>query len=420
MPVLLPSWIAPETALRALAATLDNVFWLDGGDAASSGWSFVGAGTRANFDDIAQTPLAPTTPLQGGPFQGGWVGWLDYESGAAALGVAVSHRPAEPRWMTTDVLISFDHSAHECWVVRGDADEIARLVTDTLPEHAPRVAQTVVATANVTPVEHAAAVAACREFIRAGEAYQLCLTTQFHVAGAFDEVQVMTNLREATASHHAGFVRIAGTSIVSGSPEQFLTIENRTVRTKPIKGTRPRGATPERDAELAAELVASDKERAENVMIVDLMRNDLSRVCTPESIRVDALWAVESYPTVHQLVSTVAGDVRDGVTIGDLVAAAFPAGSMTGAPKRRAMQLLHGLEQHPRGIYSGCFGWIGANGDADLAMVIRTIVLTEDGASIGSGGGITWGSVPADEVAEVGVKVRAPLAALGAVPPAGW
>ena len=155
-------------------------------------------------------------------------------------------------------------------------------------------------------------------------------------------------------------------------------------------------------------------------MIVDLMRNDLSRVCEPGSIRVDALWAVESYPAVHQLVSTVSGTAAAGTTAGALFAASFPAGSMTGAPKLSAMTRLHELEGGPRGVYAGCFGYIGDDGSLDLAMVIRSIVIDAESAVIGAGGGITWRSVAASEVSEVATKARAPLAALGAEMPAAW
>src|SRR5690606_29483176 len=169
-----------------------------------------------------------------------------------------------------------------------------------------------------------------------------------------------------------------------------------------------------------AELRASPKERAENVMIVDLMRNDLSRVSVPGSIRADTLLEVESYAAVHQLVSTVSSRLAPGTTVGDLLDAAFPAGSMTGAPKLSAMTILHALEGGPRGVFAGCFGYIGHDGRLDLAMIIRSIVTGPDGAYVGAGGGITWGSQPGAEVAEVGVKAHAPLAALGATLPPGW
>ncbi len=192
------------------------------------------------------------------------------------------------------------------------------------------------------------------------------------------------------------------------------------VRTRPIKGTRPRGGDSAEDAALARELAESVKERAENVMIVDLMRNDLQRVCAPGTVSAERLLEVESYSAVHQLVSTVAGRLRPGTTWARLLAATFPAGSMTGAPKLSAMRILHGLEAGPRGLYSGCFGWVGDDGRADLAMTIRSIVLHPGGAYVGAGGGITWLSDPDAEVAEVGVKARGPLGALGAALPPGW
>ena len=208
-----------------------------------------------------------------------------------------------------------------------------------------------------TPTQYAALIERCRELIRAGIAYQLCLTTRFTVPGVHDGVAVYRRLRAATPAHHGGFIRIGGRSLLSASPEQFLHAEDGVIRTRPIKGTRPRGVDDAHDAALASELAVDAKERAENVMIVDLMRNDLSRVCEPGSIRVDALWAVETYPAVHQLVSTVSGTAAAGTTASALLEASFPAGSMTGAPKLSAMTCLHDLEGAPRGVYAGCFGY---------------------------------------------------------------
>src|SRR5690606_11029463 len=187
---------------------------------------------------------------------------------------------------------------------------------------------------------------------------------------------------------------------------------------KPIKGTRPRGRTTAQDEALHAELLGSDKERAENLMIVDLMRNDLGRVCEVGSVSVPSLLTVESYAHVHQLVSTVRGRLRDDVTVMDAVASCFPAGSMTGAPKLAAVRILDSLERRPRGIYSGAFGYVSLDGRVDLAMVIRSIVIDADGASIGAGGGITALSIPDEELAEAKLKAAALLAVLGAhVPP---
>lgn len=423
----LSGWVDPEAAFAVLAEHAPDVFWLDSGGDARDGWSMLGTGTPVDIADVEATRVggAVDESWPAGPFRGGHVGWLDYERGAARAGAPLGPSALSSRWLHADRFLSFDHARQRVWLVADpqDADAVAWAATLLAATAAPvtdAVGTDTVAEARASPDVHAQRVARCREHIRLGDAYQLCLTTTFTVPGVHDAVAVARRLRERTRSHHGGFLRIDDTSIVSGSPEQFLTVTGETVRTKPIKGTRPRGTDPASDAALAADLRASEKERAENVMIVDLMRNDLSRICEPGTVRVEGLWQVESYPTVHQLVSTVAGRVRDGVTVGELWDATFPAGSMTGAPKLRAMQLLHDLEDGPRGVYAGCFGWVGFDGDLDLAMVIRTIVISGDHASVGSGGGITWGSVPAEEVAEVGVKVRAPLAALGASAPEGW
>lgn len=356
------------------------------------------------------------------PFRDGWIGWLDYEGGAAAAGAPVTNAEGGPAWMRMTAAVAIDHTTGVVWELGEGLASLAG--ASNAPGQPDRVEQSLVAraaSARHAPDEYAALIERCRDAIRAGTAYQLCLTTRFSVDGPHDEIETYFRLRSATPAHHGGFIRIGGRALLSASPETFLHASGGRLRTRPIKGTRPRGTDPVSDAALAAELLASDKERAENVMIVDLMRNDLSRVCVPGSIRVDGLWEVESYPAVHQLVSTVSGRAVEGLTVRGLWAATFPAGSMTGAPKLSAMTLLHGLEGGaPRGVYSGCFGYVGTDGALDLAMVIRSILIEGDRAVIGAGGGITWGSDAAAEVDEVATKARAPLAALGAELPEAW
>lgn len=415
-----PARVDPVALFVALAAVSPDVFWLDSGSGAEEGWSFIGTGVASGLPDRVRVDGREGAGI---PFSGGWVGWCDYESGARIAGAPVEEAVGAA-WLRVTRLAAFDHATGEAWVLAADddIDEWASYV------RAPRGAASALpadpgartAVARHTPAEYADLVERCRELIRAGIAYQLCLTTRFTVPGAHDDVAAYLRLREATPAHHGGFVRIGGRALLSASPEQFLHAEKGAIRTRPIKGTRPRGADPESDAALAAELRADPKERAENVMIVDLMRNDLSRVCEPGSIRVDGLWTVESYPAVHQLVSTVSGTAAEGTTVGMLLEATFPAGSMTGAPKLSAMTHLHALEGGARGVYAGCFGYIGDDGGVDLAMVIRSIVIEADRAVVGAGGGITWRSVAASEVAEVATKARAPLAALGAGIPALW
>jgi para-aminobenzoate synthetase component I len=419
------TWVDAEALFLVAAAQRHEVFWLDAGPDAGDGFSWIGWGTRE--DDPARVravrfpPLPPSGPTVRGPGVGGWVGWVDYDSGAAAAGAPTNpdaHAPGE-RWLRVSDYVVIDHAARRM-LASGPAAAAAVAEAAAREAPAPAVVASAHARARHTSAEYAALIARCQQHIRDGDAYQLCLTTAFEVEAEIDAVEAYRRLRRIAPSHHGGFVRIGDAALASASPERYLELADGGVRTHPIKGTRPRGTDALRDAALAEELRTDTKERAENVMIVDLMRNDLSRVCAPGSVRVERLFEVESYPAVHQLVSTVAGRLRPGITLSDVVDAAFPAGSMTGAPKLSAMTILAALERSPRGVFAGCFGWVAADGAADLAMVIRSILILPDRARVGAGGGITWRSLPAAEVGEVAVKARAPLAALGASLPPGW
>lgn len=426
--VEIPRWTDPASVFASSFADKDHSFWLDAGPRANDGWSWVGAGVPDDPARVRATVCdGAAVDDEAGRFRGGWVGWIGYDDAAARAGAPAERDTDDvPRelWLRVGRLVAFDHARQRVWALApgGDAERLAAEVSAadaaaSVPPAAPAARR---ARARHSPEAYAALIERCRDAIREGDAYQLCLTTRFEVDGAVEPLEAYHRLRNATPAHHGGFVRSGAAALISASPERFLEVADQVVRTRPIKGTRPRGVDAATDAALAAELRASEKERAENVMIVDLMRNDLSRVCVPGSVGVDALLEVESYPAVHQLVSTVSGDLLPGTTLDDLLGAAFPAGSMTGAPKLSAMTILHTLERAPRGVFSGCFGWVGDNGALDLAMVIRSIVTHPDGAYVGAGGGITWRSDAAAEVAEVGVKARGPLAALGAALPPGW
>lgn len=256
--------------------------------------------------------------------------------------------------------------------------------------------------------EYLAAVHQCQELIRAGESYEMCLTTavQWPMVG-LDERALYRAIREASPVPFGVWLRTPEVSVLGASPERFCSVgATGGVQARPIKGTRGRDPDPGADAALAAELAASVKDRAENLMIVDLLRNDLHRVCRSGSVRVPELFAVETYATVHQLVSTVTGELADGMSAVDLLASAFPGGSMTGAPKVRTMRLLHEIEQHPRGVYSGAIGWLGVNGAMDTSIVIRTVTLVEGQARFGIGGAVTALSDPEEEYAEILHKAR--------------
>ena len=426
-----------EGAFVELAAAHANVFWLDAGVDASEGWSFLGWGELEADEALVNTRvggISDRSDWSAGPFRGGWVGWAGYDAAAESVGAPVAPQdddtPASA-WIRATSWIAVDHATGQSWAVSESADHLEAWRDEAV--HCVRAATSSlevsqdwqIARERHTAHRYAELIEECRGAIRAGDAYQLCLTTRFSVAGAFDPVTVYRRLRATSRTGRGCFVRTRsaeGLSIAlcSATPEQFLRVEGGVIRTRPIKGTRPRGADGGADAQLARELAESEKERAENVMIVDLMRNDLSRVCQPGTVRVDELLAIESYPHVHQLVSAVSGELRPEVTVGEVLQRTFPAGSMTGAPKLSAMTILHQLEGGPRGAYAGCVGWVGEAGGLDLAMTIRTIVVTDGEAYVGAGGGITWSSIVGEEVHEVGVKATAPLAAVGAHLPAGW
>jgi anthranilate synthase component 1 len=429
----LPTWVDPAELFLSGPARAAHCFWLDAGPDAASGWSWLGTGIpsatapRERLCATGDGRGAPRGghPVEGGPFRGGWIGWLGYDDAAAAAGAPADVDGSAPQelGLAVDRFVAVDHGSGRLWALAPAAELeafAAEVATWRGASTEPPAAARVHVRSRHTPEGYASLIERCRDAIREGDAYQLCLTTRFETAASVDPVGAYLRLRRATPTHHGGLIRIGSHALVSASPERFLEISAGVVRTRPIKGTRPRRPEAQRDEESAAELRASVKERAENVMIVDLMRNDLQRICRAGTVATERLLDIESYPAVHQLVSTVAGRLSPGVSVGDVLAATFPAGSMTGAPKLSAMSILHELEGAPRGVFSGCFGWVGADGAADLAMVIRSIVTHPGGAYVGAGGGITWRSDPRAEVAEVGVKARGPLAALGGELPPGW
>ncbi|GMA27922.1 anthranilate synthase component I family protein [Arenivirga flava] len=382
---LLPGWVEPFDAARALAGE-GHVALLEATDGRGTSTLVLGSELVDAWPEVPLDPAAGDRPL--------WAGWLDYEGGARFL--------RAERWMV------FDHARRE---VRASGIDLCDL-GDAAPEPVP-VRRLAVVRWRHDDDTYLAMIEACKRSIERGDAYLLCLTNTARVGTATDPWTAYARLRSAAPTHHAGLLRLGGTTLVSASPERFLEIDaHGLVRSSPIKGTRRRDPDPLVDDALAEELGADAKERAENVMIVDLVRNDLSRIAVPGSVRVTRLLDVERYATVHQLVSTVEGRLRDGLGAGDAVRSLFPAGSMTGAPKRSAMAILRGLERAPRGVYSGAFGLVRADGSVDLAMVIRSIVFAPDGVTVGAGGGITALSEPAFELAEVRLKADRLLSVL--------
>ena len=264
-----------------------------------------------------------------------------------------------------------------------------------------------------TASEYRDIVARAIDYIADGDIYQVNLSQRFEAALTRTPLELYLDLRRRNAAPYAAALRSGGAWILSSSPERFLRIDgDGHVETRPIKGTRSRAADPLEDRRLADELRASDKDRAENLMIVDLLRNDLSRVCVPGTVRVPDLFRLESWSTVHHLVSTVSGQLQPGVTMGQVLRATFPSGSVTGAPKIRAMELIAELESVERGPYCGAIGYLSFDGQADLAVAIRVVTVVDGRVTYQAGGGVVYDSDPEDEYVETLHKARAITAAV--------
>ena len=446
----LPGWIDPASLAAALREDHSVAVWLDSGIHALSGMSYLGFGTKLLTASVALRTVsvdeethagdlldflraelpAPEQSTSAG-FRLGWVGWLGYELRAQTMGAPSAHHSRYPdaSLLFVDLAIAFDHSSGSVTVMGLESpavDTLHAMVLELLPALTAAVTTASLprlpAWADVvwadSDDDYSRMIMDCQAAIEAGDAYQLCLTTEARVVVTPDPFETYLALREANPSHHGAYFRAGDVSLLSSSPELFLSVApDGTIESHPIKGTRRRGETREIDEALAAELLANDKERAENLMIVDLMRNDIARVSEIGSVSVPRLLEVETYAHVHQLVSTVRGQLAAGLTAIDAVIACFPAGSMTGAPKLSAVTILDTLERRARGVYAGAFGYFGLDGRVELSMVIRSILLDTDGATVGCGGGITALSVPHEELAEVKLKAAVLLAVLGAASP---
>ncbi|MDO5661590.1 MAG: chorismate-binding protein [Brachybacterium sp.] len=395
-------------------------------------------------------PADPTLPLD---LDGGYVGALGYEV-KTDLGHPASHRSRTPDavWIAATRTVAIDHRAGEAWALAlvdpADPDDVrdgerwldraeaavrdaARPVTPNHVPPAPRDAPParpgpsdaqleehlhVGRAAYLTAVEDALAE------LRAGESYEICLTNELTAPAPADPFGAYRAQRRTNPAPRAAYLRVGDLHVLSSSPEQFLTIDrDRIIESAPIKGTAPRDhEDAAADAAIAAALTSSPKTRAENLMIVDLVRNDLGRICEIGSVEVPELMAVETYASVHQLVTRIRGHLRPGVTAIDALRAAFPGGSMTGAPKRRTMEIIDRLEDRARGLYSGTLGYLGLAGTADLSIIIRTAVIQDGLLTVGAGGAIVLDSDPEEEWQEMLLKLRAPLLGTGLDEQSRW
>jgi para-aminobenzoate synthetase component 1 len=316
-----------------------------------------------------------------------------------------------------ETLVVHDYKTQKTFVVGKQVEGVARELEEAQDFLIHKQSGIVSLKSNFSKSEYMAAVETIREHIAAGDIYQANLTQHLILESEedFAPETVFWNLRKSHPAPFAAFVRRENDSIVSASPERFFKVENNKITASPIKGTRRRGKTADEDSLLRLELQQSAKDRAENVMIVDLLRNDIGRVCEFGSVRVEKLCEIEQHPTLFHLVSTVGGRLRENIKASDLLKAAFPCGSITGAPKVRAMQILDRIETAPRGISMGAIGYFGFDGSIDLNVAIRTAVVRENQAVFNVGGGIVFDSQPEAEYEESLIKARALLNSFGAI-----
>lgn len=354
-------------------------------------------------------------------FTGGYVGYLGYELKADTGGERV-HTSTTPDavWMRCDRFVAVDHHRGRSYVVCADGAPDARSwVEETraalfdlphLTEPAPAAAPVDLPALLERPrAGYVDDVKTCLAHLTQGESYEICLTNRVRLPDQGEDLDFYRRLRAANPAPYAAFLRLGEVTVLSASPERFLRVDpERVAESRPIKGTAPRREDPVLDAREAEELRTGTKTRAENLMIVDLLRNDLGRVCEVGSVRVPAFMYTESHASVHQLVSTIRGRLRPEVSTMAAVRACFPGGSMTGAPKVRTMEIIDQLESSARGVYSGALGYVSHSGEADLSIVIRTAVRTGGELTIGAGGAIVLDSDPEEEYEEMLLKARVP------------
>jgi len=357
------------------------------------------------------------------PFTGGWFMYLGYELAAEIeprLRLPDSLFPRALAWRMQGAVVRDRLSGETIACAEPAADAALGAELDADLEAAAsdgpgRDGPIALAVEEDEPGRFLSGVETVLEAIARGEVYQANLSRGWRarLPARIRAADLYRRLRAANPAPFAGSARLPGFTVLSSSPERLLRIDGGMASTRPIAGTRPRGGTREHDASLRAELELNEKERAEHVMLVDLERNDLGRICRGGTVRVDEFMTIESYATVHHIVSNVSGQMRDGVTPGAAIAAVFPGGTITGCPKVRCMELLAQLEQAPRDAYTGSMGYLGRDGTLDLNILIRTLTLRGDVVGFRTGAGIVADSHPEAELAETRAKARGLLRALG-------
>jgi anthranilate synthase component 1 len=374
------------------------------------------------LDEWWRTSADPRPPPSA-PFAGGWFLYLGYELAGEVeptLSLPVSQFAQAVAWRMRGAVVRDRESGSVEFRCEGsDPGAFEQQVRMDLARCAePRRPEGALVTGSIDeedPDAFRRGVAQVLESIARGDVYQANLSRGWtaQAAGSVSAAQLYAQLRTANPAPFAGIAALPGFTLLSSSPERLLRVRDGKVSTRPIAGTRPRGRTSHDDATLKQDLVLNEKERAEHVMLVDLERNDLGRICRGGTVRVDEYMTVETYATVHHIVSNVVGELRDGVTPGQAIGAVFPGGTITGCPKVRCMQLLADLERAPRGAYTGSMGYLGRDGSLDLNILIRTLTMAGGRIDFRTGAGIVADSSPEAELAETRAKARGLLRALG-------
>ena len=415
-----PGGIDCQRVFDAIRRSGNDAFFLDSADARGS-FSILGdtAGalsrsipfTLGDGDILRDLEQECSTPIHGAPdlpFTGGVIGYLGYECAELTMPITLRHRSHYPDayFVRPQSFIVYDHQAevaHLC-ALAGEGSEALldrlKAALESAAGDGAGAGGASIGEGSWSNPDYLGSIERAQELLHAGESYEVCLTDTYTAEATGD---IYRQLREHNPAPYAAHLVFDGVEVASASPERFLTVRGREVEAKPIKGTVAADQDP-------AQLFDA-KTRAENLMIVDLLRNDLSRVCEPGTVRVPGLMQVESYATVHQLVSTITGQLREGHTAVDAVRATFPPGSMTGAPKLRTCEIIDRLETSPRGVYSGALGYFGFDGQADLSVVIRTAVRAGNTVTVGAGGAIVLASDPESELAERNLKAQSVLGA---------
>ena len=356
------------------------------------------------------------------PFTGGWFLYLGYElAQQIEPGLKLETDPILPAAFAVrcPAALIYDHEDKQCYLVCETPECVnnEQLLADiaALDRNRGAADSTVVSVQEQEPTDFTNAVVRAKAYIEAGDVYQANLSREWHaeVTAGLDASDIYEALCASNPGPFAGMARWQDIEIISSSPERLIRIRDGIASTRPIAGTRPRSADSDADEDLSAELFAHPKERAEHVMLIDLERNDLGRVCEAGSVEVNEMMVLESYAHVHHIVSNVQGQLSRQVTPGQAIAAVFPGGTITGCPKVRCMEIISELEDGPRGAYTGSFGYLNRDGSLDLNILIRTIVKQDRRVTFRAGSGIVADSDPGAELEETRAKAKGMLRAIG-------